>query len=240
MLPALQSKTLVSTQADQKQALIYLGYSGQKIDAELEERLARVAQRAEEELSAHAAWRVFRIEGAAGHADAPAIKLRNCALELPGTSMQEYLHGAESVLLFACTLGNKADRIIAELQATAPLDALLYAQCANTLIESAAQSVQERVASLAMQDGLFARMRFSPGYGDLPLSINDKLLNVIDAGRMLGITTTPNHFMMPSKSISGVIGLFRKKSDARDYALCDTCITRDYCSYHEKGSVCYA
>ena len=268
MLPALQNKILVRTQVDTDQALVYLGYSGQTIDKELKMRLEGVARRCEGELVAHAAWRVFKIESggvetraatdaqgaeeedsasapiscntAASDAATPAIRLQDCALTLPGTSMQSYLRGAESVLLFACTLGNKADRTIAELQATAPLDALLYAQCANTLIESAAQSVQEQASSLALQDGLFARMRFSPGYGDLPLSVQDGLLDVIGADRMLGITTTPSHFMMPSKSISGVIGLFRRQADARDYALCDTCNTKDYCTYREKGSVCYA
>lgn len=243
MLSALQNKLAMPARVDTRQALIYLGYNGQEIDEGLTSRLESLAIRCENDLAAHCAWRVFPVapqaQGDSDKDEEPAVKLDGCALELPGSSMQSYLSGAHSVLLFACTLGSKADRIISELQATAPLDALLYGQCANTLIENAAQSVQELIAKQAAEDGLFARMRFSPGYGDLPLSFQESLLNALEAQRKLGITTTPDHFMMPTKSISAVVGLFRKESDARDYSICSTCITRDYCTYHERGAVCY-
>ena len=50
------------------------------------------------------------------------------------------------------------------------------------------------------------RMRYSPGYGDLPLEAQRPLLAALDAARQAGITLSSALLMMPSKSVSAIIG----------------------------------
>ena len=50
--------------------------------------------------------------------------------------------------------------------------------------------------------------RFSPGYGDMPLSFVADILSLLDAGRTLGITLNESKIMSPSKSVTAVIGVF--------------------------------
>ena len=55
--------------------------------------------------------------------------------------------------------------------------------------------------------GLYLRPRFSPGYGDFPLDCQPALLEGIQAGKRLGIRLTDSFLMMPSKSVTAVMGV---------------------------------
>ena len=55
-------------------------------------------------------------------------------------------------------------------------------------------------------------MRFSPGYGDWALSAQRELLRMLDASRTVGVSLTDTMLMVPSKSVSAVIGV--RTSDA--------------------------
>ena len=50
-------------------------------------------------------------------------------------------------------------------------------------------------------------MRFSPGYGDLPLETQRPLLQILDSGRRAGIVLSDTMLMIPSKSVSAIIGV---------------------------------
>jgi cobalamin-dependent methionine synthase I len=51
------------------------------------------------------------------------------------------------------------------------------------------------------------RPRFSPGYGDLSLSVQSDLLNVLDARRNIGLTLSDSLMMIPQKSVTAIVGL---------------------------------
>jgi cobalamin-dependent methionine synthase I len=53
--------------------------------------------------------------------------------------------------------------------------------------------------------GLQATKRYAPRYGDFELEAQAPLLGLLDAGR-IGITLTPEHLMLPAKSVSGLVG----------------------------------
>ena len=64
---------------------------------------------------------------------------------------------------------------------TNPLDAILYGACCNLLIEEVARAAQDDITREAARAGLFTRMRFSPGNGDLPLTIQPQPIKAIAA-----------------------------------------------------------
>ena len=49
--------------------------------------------------------------------------------------------------------------------------------------------------------------RYSPGYGDFPLAAQRTLLALLDAPRRAGVSLTDSLLMVPSKSVSAVIGV---------------------------------
>ena len=67
-----------------------------------------------------------------------------------------------------------------------------------------------------LENGLYLRPRFSPGYGDFPLSAQKQILDGLEAGKRIGITLTEGYLMMPSKSVTAVIGVSRTTG-----SLCD-------------------
>ena len=50
-------------------------------------------------------------------------------------------------------------------------------------------------------------MRFSPGYGDLPLDVQRPLFAALDVPRKIGVSLTDSLLMAPSKSVSAIIGI---------------------------------
>lgn len=101
----------------------------------------------------------------------------------------------------------ESERTIARLQATSPLDALLFDACASSMTEEAAQAASQRIAELADEAGLVPTKRFSPGFGDLTLELQDAFLQTIDAGKLLGIHAGSSHLMTPMKSVTAIVGL---------------------------------
>ena len=49
--------------------------------------------------------------------------------------------------------------------------------------------------------------RYSPGYGDFPLAAQHTLLALLDAPRNAGVSLTDSLLMVPSKSVSAIIGV---------------------------------
>ena len=69
--------------------------------------------------------------------------------------------------------------------------AMMEAYC-NEVCESLSKEYRER--------GLFLHPRFSPGYGDFPLSCQPGILDALEAGKRIGIKLTEGFLMLPSKS----------------------------------------
>ena len=63
--------------------------------------------------------------------------------------------------------------------------------------------------------------RFSPGYGDLPIELQRDFLTLLDASRKIGLTATESSMLVPSKSITALIGI---RSDQKEitYHPCGT------------------
>ena len=108
------------------------------------------------------------------------------------------------------------------------LGQLVYDAACSDLVEWAADSAQAEVAAWARERGLFCGRRFSPGYGDLPLEVQPRLLDVLDAPRRLGLTATRDLLLVPTKSVTAVVGIYPQppRPDAAPLG-CGCCALRD-------------
>ncbi len=75
-------------------------------------------------------------------------------------------------------------------------------------------------------EGRHIRPRFSPGYGDLPLEAQRTLLTLLDSQRKAGITLTDALLMVPSKSVSAIVGIGEKGCISKSLH-CEACGQKD-------------
>lgn len=244
-IPSGDVKKHVHAKVDRAEALRYLGHTGQDIDDALLERFEALAEEAQRNLEISYAWRAFTIDRAASswlsaqHAAEPRILLTDSMIELPGSSINRHLLGARAVVLLACTLGLDSERELRTKNALNATDALMYSAAASSLIEAGADIACGDIERFAREHHLFTGSRFSPGYGDLPLHLQHDLARTLDLKRTLGMTVTQSHLLIPTKSITAIIGLFDKEPDVSFDAPCEGCPAQDGCTYQGKGSKCY-
>ena len=85
--------------------------------------------------------------------------------------------------------------------------AVILQAAAAAMLEDYCDEVNEQIRRDYESRGLYLRPRFSPGYGDFPLSCQPQLLGCLEAGKRIGITLTDSYLMAPSKSVTAVIGV---------------------------------
>ena len=79
------------------------------------------------------------------------------------------------------------------------------------MLEDYCDQVNEELRLEYEKRGMFLRPRFSPGYGDFPLGCQPALLGGLEASKRVGITLTDSYLMMPSKSVTAVIGVSKER-----------------------------
>lgn len=122
-------------------------------------------------------------------------------------SLAAALCGCEEVIFFAATVGVEADRLVMRYQSQSPGKALIVNAVATQRVEALCDAFWEKVKR---EEGGVVRPRFSPGYGDLPLSFQRKVFDLLKPER-IGITLNKQCFMTPTKSVTALIGLGKKQ-----------------------------
>lgn len=132
--------------------------------------------------------------------------------------LKQALKGCKSVILFGATIGIGIDRLIAKHGSLSPTKALLFQALGAERIEA--------LCDCFCKDFAAAR-RFSPGYGDLPLSFQKDLFRVLDCSRKIGLTLNDSLLMSPSKSVTAIAGV---TDEMCGESPCDRCKKKD-CSF---------
>ena len=118
------------------------------------------------------------------------------------------LRGCPRAFLFAATLGPGPDRLVRRLEATGAITEAAWAQAAAAeMVDAWCDDVTATLARDPAVAGCKLRPRFSPGYGDVPLSLQRPFLAALDATRRIGVTLTAAFLMVPTKSVSAFVGV---------------------------------
>ncbi len=118
--------------------------------------------------------------------------------------LSKNLAGCRHVILFAATAGLAPDRLIQRYSRIAPAKALLFQAIGAERIEAVCDRFCEEIAA---RYNTCPRPRFSPGYGDLPLSVQKEIFAVLHPQREIGLTLNDSLSMSPSKSVTAFLGL---------------------------------
>ena len=117
------------------------------------------------------------------------------------------LGGCHSAIVFAATLGIELDRMIARYSHTSPAKALILQAIGAERIEALCNSFCRDLAEEKMLVGEKLRPRFSPGYGDLSLDIQQDIFRALDCPKRIGLTLCDSMMMSPSKSVTAIVGI---------------------------------
>lgn len=240
---------------DRAEVLRYLGYAGQEMEPELADRIEAVVAALEASLAPRGVWAVFALRGTDGDAPedtdgAPPLSLDGSTVELAGRDIRRHLARAPWCAALAVTLGMDVERRLRTAGSQHPLEAAVLDAAASAAVEAAADALNTEVERRAAAANLLCTWRFSPGYGDLPLDAQPGLLAALNATRLCGITATPTNLLMPTKSVTALVGLFPQAADAdgRNQAgqtarpdarpACATCRFASGCSLRARGETC--
>ena len=120
------------------------------------------------------------------------------------------LEGCAEVYLACGTIGASFDAWHRRISVKSSADALIAQAVGAAAIEKVMDSIEDDIRSeLAPGEALVTR--YSPGYADFPLAEQRTLLGLLDSARKAGVSLTDSLLMIPSKSVSAVIGV--KKGD---------------------------
>ena len=147
------------------------------------------------------------------------------------------LEDCKSCVSFALTLGDAPEGLIRRASVTDRTRALLLDACASAACEQSCDDLQALLAGQFQKEGLFVTDRYSPGYGDLPLTLQPQLLSLLDAARQIGLTLTDTCLMTPRKSVTALFGL-SGRPPARHASGCQSCSLKETCSYRKAGISC--
>ena len=193
---------------NEKEALRYLGFRGRPADPETVRAVREIGAALEKSLQPKCVSRRY------------AVRVSDTAVELDGwriesVKLARHLRGAEAAYLFAATLGPAPDRRQQKAEVQNMALALTLQAAAAAMIEAYCDEEAERLAAHFAPKKLYLRPRFSPGYGDFPLSFQPVLLRALDAPKRIGLTCTQSCLLAPTKSVTAVIGLSAAPASAQ-------------------------
>jgi len=129
--------------------------------------------------------------------------------ENAGEDIKNHLGNSKQVILLAATLGVEIDREIRRLELISINKAYLLNEIACETIEAVCDYACAEMKKVLKKtyNGVHTT-RFSPGYGDFPLSLQPEFLKLLSAEKNLGVTADKESFLLsPRKTVTAVVGI---------------------------------
>lgn len=120
---------------------------------------------------------------------------------------------SDECVLIAATLGHETDRQITIAQNRNMLDGIALDACASVRIDAFIDQFIKSEIAPGLRKGERMTSRFSPGYGDLNMSVTEDIITILNATKRIGLSVTRSMMMSPIKSVTAIVGLFEKMGD---------------------------
>lgn len=151
---------------------------------------------------------------------------------LSGTDIKKHLTGCTKAVFIAATLGSEADKLIRQAEVRDMAEALAVDALCSAAVEQVCDRAEEEIFSQLTAP--YRTWRFSPGYGDFPLALQKDILNYLNAMRRIGLTVTDTSLLVPTKSVTAVIGVSDKPVEHKAIK-CENCNMNQSCAYRSIG-----
>ena len=208
---------------NKEEVLRYLGYKGQEID----EKMDHMINASREEVKNIITPRVLYEYKSISNSE-KGIEVSGTNLILPGNDIKKHLSASNECVLMAVTLGNEIEKKTRLYEKINLTKALIIDACATTAVEEVCDIVEEKIRKEAEEKGMKITFRYSPGYGDLPLDIQNNFLMVSE-----------NNLLFPRKSVTAIIGIVSLDAKINKKS-CENCSNYKNCSFRREGETCGA
>jgi cobalamin-dependent methionine synthase I len=186
----------------QKEILRYLGYRRQQPDPMTAQLLAECLTELKTVMREGVVFQRYPLEK-----QGDRIRLQGANLTIHSKDLSQHLRQADQCFLLAATLGLAPDQRIAAYTKLDLTRALIMDACATAAIEAFCDEVQAQLKAKVAKEGYGLTSRFSPGYGDLSITLQRAILEVLRAYPRIGLTVNEDHILLPRKSVTAFIGL---------------------------------
>lgn len=201
---------------NRREILRYLGYkSGNEPDERTRDLMEDVIGELMEHVEPKHVYRVFSVNSVTED----TVDLGFTAIR--SRQLAGNLKGCRQVVFLAATLGNAPEFLLQKYNRLLVSRAVMFQAAATEAIEKYCDACEDEIRR-ELGEGSFLRPRFSPGYGDFPLEFQRELLQVLEATKRIGLTLTDSLLMVPSKSVTAVIGVSREDTDCHRKG-CEIC-----------------
>ena len=157
----------------------------------------------------------------------------HCSIQ--SKDLEKLLANSKRCVLMAATLGMEVDKQISLKQKVDMLEAVILDACASVLIDKVCDEAEADIIK-TLKENEFLTMRFSPGYGDVPLEASSDLINLLQGTKRIGLSLTRSYMLVPTKSVTAMMGISNQKENR--LKSCGSCNLVKTCAYRKRGEQC--
>ncbi|TJX13072.1 methionine synthase [Tissierella creatinini] len=214
---------------DKNEILRYLSYNDTSLDEEMDKLIDSCMEEIMEISQYKYIYSIFDVIDTGSF-----LSLSNSTIELRGKAIREHLKSSKYVGVMAVTLGVEVENKIKYYGKVNLTRGVILDSCAAALVEVLCDYVEDKIKDLALGQGLNITSRFSPGYGDLPITTQSQILNSLNASRLIGLNVSESSILLPRKSVTAFIGL--DKNVKKTIRKCSSCNLFATCQFSKGGN----
>lgn len=205
----------------------YMGYRGQvETSPETDAMVKKAVSSLEKDCSPKYVAREFPVS-----VSRSTVRIADVMIE--SRALARNLTGCTCCVLFAATAGPSCDMLVKRAAVTSSAYASCCQAAGAAAIEAYCDMINENIKNEYEAKGLFARPRFSPGYGDLSIEHQKDWFRLLDVTKNTGIELTDSLLMVPTKSVTAVIGFSPDKLPCIKQG-CELCTMSATCAFSRK------
>lgn len=125
--------------------------------------------------------------------------------KIKSKDLYKNLTGSESAIVFAATVGIGIERLAAKYSTVSPAKSLCFEAIGNERVERLCDAFNREV-----NEKFVTSPRFSPGYGDLDLSVQRDIFRALSCEK-IGLSLKEDLIMSPAKSVTAIIGVRKER-----------------------------
>lgn len=214
------------------EALRYMGYNCACTDEALKE-MVEAARLVYESAEPRVIVKELQICSVSGE-----VSFKSSALKLEGKSVCALLNSSDACVLFCATIGDEIEALLRRWQIKDMAAAAMLDACAGSAVEGLCDAAEKNLREEYAKRGLFLTDRFSPGYGDLPISVQKDFCAELDTARKIGVHVSADGIMIPRKSVTALMGISKDPQKSRKNG-CENCRLINNCKFRESKVTCY-
>lgn len=208
----------------------YLGFGNRVITKQMEKMIEMAEQLVLNTIVPRYIYKVFEIEEFTD-----GIHFRGTNLVLDSADIKSHLKGCSKAIIICATVSEGIDNLIRRISMQDMALSVVVDCTASVACEAVGDIVDEELSKL-FEDS-YLTFRFGVGYGDLSLDYQKDILNILEAGKRIGVTLTTGNIMLPRKTITGIIGVSDIPLGGKRKG-CAICNMKDSCCFRKEGNRC--